>query len=248
MVKPKIKGIYAIFINDKPYVGQDSGIMQSKRFVNHLSFLKRDIHHNKEMQKDYNEYGIESVTYSILSFSENYTKDDLNALERHYIEELDTFNNGYNQTIGGIGMAGYPQSAESIEKRASQIRGENNPSAKLTNEQFFEIIGMFKQGATNDDVAEKYDLHSRYVSLIRHKKRFKELWMQVKDYEPTPSHKLKHERKFNYSMFLDIMNMIRNGCTNKDIEDKYSASSGTGSRIRNKILYKDYWEQYEETL
>ena len=97
---------------------------------------------------------------------------------------------------------------------------------------------------SNDEIGEKYNLHSRYVSLIRHKKRFASLWELVGDYEPIQSHSLKDKRKLSYDDFKDVINMLDSGETNASIERKYKLSSGTGSRIRNKKLYVDYWEKH----
>ena len=55
-------------------------------------------------------------------------------------------------------------------------KGEDRPTAKLTNEQAIELINDIKLGATTTQLATKYGLHSRYVSLIRHKKRWKHIW------------------------------------------------------------------------
>jgi hypothetical protein len=57
--------------------------------------------------------------------------------------------------------------------------GGRNSQAKLTDESaellIFDLIG----GITNDEAARKYNLHSRYVSLIRHKRRWKSLWERI---------------------------------------------------------------------
>lgn len=249
MANPKYKGIYLININGKSYIGQDSAIFSNKRFVNHLSYLNRDIHNNKRMQKDYNIYGEDKLTYTILTYSDEYTKEDLNELEEFYIKKYRSFEPeyGYNQTLGSIGMKGYKYSEESRKKRSEKMSGERNGNAKITNNQFYEMVDMFKEGYSNSQIAEIFNLHDRYVSLIRHKKRFKKLWENIDDYSPVKSQSNKDTRKINYEDFKEIMKMINNGSSNKNIEDRYNLSSGSGSRIRNGKAYKDYWEEYHTT-
>ena len=54
--------------------------------------------------------------------------------------------------------------------------GEENSMAKLSNKEAIELIELLKEGWSNNDLGEKFNLHPRYVSLIRHKRRWKKLW------------------------------------------------------------------------
>lgn len=243
MAKSQYKGIYVIHINSKPYVGKDSNIFQSNRLTSHINYLRKGIHHNKEMQNDYDEFGEESLIYTILCFSTNYSEDELRLLEQKYVGKLNSFNNGYNNTLGGVGMLGYKQSPEQLERKSIAMTGENNPTSKLTNKEFYQIVDFFKKGYTNDEIAELYNIHTRYVSLIRHKKRFKRLWEEV-NYTPSESTKGKESRNITYTTYIEIMNIIKNGGTNSEVERIYNLSSGTGSRLRHGKLYKDFFNKY----
>jgi len=57
--------------------------------------------------------------------------------------------------------------------------GENNSMSKITNEQFIEVVKMFKDGHTNRTIGNRYGLHPNYVSLIRHKKRWRKAWESI---------------------------------------------------------------------
>ena len=55
-----------------------------------------------------------------------------------------------------------------------------------------------------------YNLHPNYVSLIRHKKRYKYLWGKVQNYMPVKSeHQLKTRGRVTLEMFLDIVQMLQ---------------------------------------
>ena len=55
-------------------------------------------------------------------------------------------------------------------------KGETNSQAKITESQATEIINLILEGLSNIEIADIFDLHDRYVSLIRGKKRWIYLW------------------------------------------------------------------------
>jgi group I intron endonuclease len=59
-------------------------------------------------------YGLESFEYEVLFESVLLTNDELNILlnekEKHFIQMFDSFNNGYNLTLGGDGQIGFKHS------------------------------------------------------------------------------------------------------------------------------------------
>lgn len=55
-------------------------------------------------------------------------------------------------------------------------RGEEHYGSKLTELDAISLIEDLLSGLSNDTLASKYALHSRYISLIRHKKRWSHLW------------------------------------------------------------------------
>lgn len=97
-----MKGIYQIknIQNNKLYIGQSIDII--KRFQHHKSDLNTNKHYNKHLQAAWIKYGEQSFEFSILEEVEDINV--LNDLEIYYIEYLDTFYNGYNQTDGGSGV------------------------------------------------------------------------------------------------------------------------------------------------
>lgn len=115
-------GIYLFTnkINNKSYVGQSLDIR--RRFNKHM--LRMRNHWNYPLYNALNKYGLENFDYSILeTITSNKTVDikeltkKLNDLEVFYIQKYDSFNNGYNLTVGGESIAGYKFSEEACEKR-----------------------------------------------------------------------------------------------------------------------------------
>lgn len=55
-------------------------------------------------------------------------------------------------------------------------RGGDAYNSKVTESNVISMYDMFKNGYSNDQVSEIFNLHSRYVSLIRHGRRWKHLF------------------------------------------------------------------------
>ena len=55
-------------------------------------------------------------------------------------------------------------------------KGETNSQAKITESQAIDIIILILEGLSNIEIADVFNLHDRYISLIRGKKRWTYLW------------------------------------------------------------------------
>ena len=104
---PKSAGIYCIknTINGKCYIGQ--AIKLQKRLKAHFSSWNSPRYEHIVLYKAFKKYGIENFEVTVLaSFKDSLgwrTKVELDKLEKRYIEEYDSYNNGYNSTLGGDG-------------------------------------------------------------------------------------------------------------------------------------------------
>lgn len=84
---------------------------------------------NYPLYKALNKYGLEKFEYHIefILNPEGKTRkeieDELNNLEIKYIAKYDSFNNGYNLTIGGESISGYHQTEET-KQRLSEVTKE----------------------------------------------------------------------------------------------------------------------------
>lgn len=237
------KGIYALEINGRYYIGKDSVIHIQKRIKEHLLLLERGEHYNKYLQRAYFKYN-KKISWFVIEEHEEISNIDLSILERKMIKKYDSFTNGYNLTLGGEGMSGYKWSEEQKILGSERLRGEKNHQSKITKEEFLEIVDLLKDGKSNRFIGELFNLHDRYVSLIRHKKRYKYYW-EYSDYNAVKSNDVAailgnvSEREF-----LLIVDKMLKGYTNREIEDEHELPSGTASRIRNKKLYAVWWEKH----
>ena len=89
-------GIYKITntVNGKCYVGQSRDI--EARWAKHLSAYKSSP--EWELYRAFKKYGIAAFSFEVV---EECTIEELNEREIYWITQYDSFNNGYNMTLGG---------------------------------------------------------------------------------------------------------------------------------------------------
>ena len=104
-------GIYKIEnkVNSKVYIGQSIDI--ENRWKCHISYLSRGIHNNKHLQSAWDKYGKENFVFSVI---EECDIENLNKREIYWINNFDSYKNGYNLTLGGDG--GKTIEPETVEK------------------------------------------------------------------------------------------------------------------------------------
>ncbi|UBH07830.1 GIY-YIG nuclease family protein [Macrococcus armenti] len=88
--------IYAMrnTVNGKVYIGHTINL--EKRMKNHLYKLRKGIHINKEIQRDYNEYGEDVFEFEVITEVDNLKQSERINLENKYIELYQTKIFGYN--------------------------------------------------------------------------------------------------------------------------------------------------------
>lgn len=114
--------------------------------------------------------------------------------------------------------------------------GSQSHFAKINENDVSNIITEMIAGKPNSDIANKYGLHDRYVSLIRHKKRWPKVWENFKDVELPNSNKQPEYKDTNRSSIdidtqLKIIEELKTS-TNKAVADKYNLDPSVMSRVR----------------
>lgn len=124
-------GIYKITntTNGKCYIGQSRDI--EARWAKHLSAYKSSP--EWELYRAFKKYGIGAFSFEVI---EECTIEELNEREIYWIAHFDSFNNGYNMTLGGEACNGtndkvvyqYDLSGNFIKeyKSAHEAARENN--------------------------------------------------------------------------------------------------------------------------
>ena len=95
----KLGKIYIISntINNKVYIGQTIQTLK-KRFNGHCCYSKSDRSEYMYIKRAIHKYGRENFTIKLL---EECPIENLNEREIYWIKQYDSYNNGYNLTLGG---------------------------------------------------------------------------------------------------------------------------------------------------
>lgn len=93
-------------INNKKYIGKTESEV-AYRWKQHCrdSFLESHGDYNFPFHRAIRKYGIENFIVKCIDKSED--KEELKEKEKYWIQHYDTFNNGYNATLGGDGQTKY---------------------------------------------------------------------------------------------------------------------------------------------
>lgn len=106
----------ATFSNNKVYIGITSKSLK-RRISQHKSNAKKNSPY--KFHRAMNKYGFDSIDWEILNITT--TWEETQKLEKSYIQQLDTFKNGYNMTLGGDGQLGNTfKHTEEAKKKISE--------------------------------------------------------------------------------------------------------------------------------
>lgn len=204
MKKEKISGIYCIenLVNDKKYIGQSVNIVG--RWRQHLSKLRRNIHNNEHLQNAWNKY---NETYFKFYILEECNVEDMDNLERFYIEKYNTMNveYGYNHESGGNAKKiSSKETREKISKNHADVSMENNP---------------FYNKKHSKESIQKYMENPNYINR-KHKGTDSHMCTITEDV----ARKIKEH-------FSDNHEIYRGEIT--DIAKKYNTSTNIVSHIKN---------------
>ena len=97
-------------VNGKVYIGFDSN-WPNRVNIHRSSSKKQDYKFYRAIRK----YGWDNFKWDIIYQSKD-KEHTLKVMEKYFIEQYDSFNNGYNSTLGGDGTLGLILSEESRKK------------------------------------------------------------------------------------------------------------------------------------
>lgn len=120
-------------------------------------------------------------------------------------------------------------------------QGESHHSNKITEDQLLEMYQLFELGYNNDYVGDQFGLHSRYVSLIRHGKRWEHIYKRENKIFP----KSFTVGAYSLSKIVEAWEMLKQGHTNKVVSDAVGIEASCVSRLRSGNLWKDFIDFYE---
>lgn len=186
--------IYKIenIVNNKKYIGLTNNI--ARRRARHFTDLKCNRHDNSFLQKEFNIYGKENFTFSII-FEGDVSAKEIGDKEKYYINFYDSYKNGYNQNQGGN-------------------FGPSNGGSHLTQSDIFNILAalefMSRPGQVLSDI---YEVSRATISRIKrgvNHSQYKEEYYKLS----------LEERKNIYNIFCESADLISKKANSSKLKNK----------------------------
>ncbi|WP_088041536.1 GIY-YIG nuclease family protein [Bacillus sp. EAC] len=243
----KVKGIIyraTNTVNGKMYIGQTVKTLQV-RMVNHRSdamgkVSKSNYHFHRAIRR----YEFEAFEWEVIDEADNY--EDLNEKEKYWIDYYDTFNNGYNMTVGGEGSNGYIITEEDTLKRIKSqgvkpfilfdtegnIKGEYEVVKWVEKELEIPSGGIFSTLYNTAFSTTSYN-GTTYSAIYTDDFTHLAMWERI--YKINNPHKARGEdsamAKLTEKQVLEIIDLILDGFSYKEISNKYDIHVNTISSI-----------------
>ena len=201
--------------------------------------------YNNKFYQALRKYGLSSFKFELL---EECSVSELNEKEIYWINYYNTFENGYNSTLGGNNFSPNINLKETEEKRMltrnknNSLKSENHPRAKLKNEEVLKIRKRYILGENAKNIYEDYkDLYS-YDSFKRI--IFGYAYKNVGNIPPKETIRYTNKNKSIGKLNKDIVLSIRDDYstkkyTYKQLSIKYNLSISNIGKIVNFQLYKN---------
>lgn len=116
-------------------------------------------------------YGIKNINFDIIDYANDIK--ELKELEKYWIEKLDTYNNGYNLTLGGDGALGYKHTKE--QNKNSSDRHKRYFSNPENRKKQSEII---KQSYINNPELRNINSENKKTMWENNRKQIEERYLR----------------------------------------------------------------------
>lgn len=263
---PKCAGIYCIknTINNKYYIGQ--AIKLQKRLKAHWNNWQRPECEHIVLYKAFKKYGIENFEVTILkTFHDSLgwrTKIQLDELEKRYIKEYDSYNNGYNSTLGGDGgVLGYKHTEETkqhlkeirIKQELDKLEDSNNwikaKNVELNSELIFHNIKEASENTKIKDYTIRKCINKKQVlaNKIWIFAKYNEEFPEIPEFGTYEFDDFKNTQFKELSSKEEILDYIKENpsCTYGEISQNYNLCKKTFYNYRNELGIKS--EQRNDT-
>lgn len=137
--------------SNKCYIGQTIDLARRKKtFYNPNKYYS-----GHRLDNAIKKYEVENFQYEVIiqivESNREKLREKLDELEKFYIEKYNSYNNGYNMTLGGSGFKGCFQTEESRKKISEKAKGRISPmrGKHLTREQK-DILSKFAKTRTGE--------------------------------------------------------------------------------------------------
>ena len=241
--------IYKIenLLNHKIYIGLTNNIQRRKN--RHFSDLKRNVHDNKFLQKEYNLYKEDNFSFDVI-YSGEISYKEISNKEVEFIIAYDSYHNGYNQNSGGNfgpSNGGSQLIKKDVFNILAIIEFSSRPGQVLS--EIFGIsratVSRIKLGKSHDEFFNEYNKKT----LEERKQIFEEFSKEI-DFEERKANStiIKSKRKLSEEQVHCILyNYENKQITLNELARRLNIkSTNTFISIKNGLSYKDFNLTYQK--
>lgn len=219
-------------INGKMYVGKTFDIKH--RFETHMSDLKLNKHHSQKLQRAVNKYGIENFKFSYEQRNID-SEEELALLEIQEIEKYDSYQNGYNETLGREGhktVFSFEQSTL-LYQVLQRYKGINRLIAKYYDCDHTVVDQLAKNDLYSNVEYDEAQLEKLIQELNLSEDNLKENYIQ------------HNKKKLTQETCLELLSVImQKKGYDKTMCEIFGIDPKVTYRLKRGLIYKDFYLEY----
>lgn len=239
--------IYKIenLINHKKYIGLTNNIIRRRN--RHFVDLKRNVHDNSFLQKEFNIFGIDNFSFEKI-YEGDITPEEIGEKEKYYIKLYDSYYNGYNQNEGGNfgpSNGGSCLIKSDIFSICSALEFCSKPGQVLA--EIFNVtrttISRIKRKINHCEAIEEYE-----KLPMKERQKIYEIFCDSINFKEKKAHStiIKSKRKLTQEqVFMIYVNNEQNIIPKTYLCNMFNITSNTIYTILNQKSYQDYWQDYQ---
>ena len=221
-------------LSSKCYIGQTIRNIQ-QRFKEHI---KRDS--DTKLAKAFIKYGAENFNCELVEKIKDATPEKLNQAEEYWIKFYDSYNNGYNMTLGGFNL----ENAVNVLKKPIEKRNKDT----------YELIQVYESvsEAARELDAENFESIRKNICKCCNKNELHEVYGYRWNFVGEPIDKVKRGEKRKIPVLMcDLITgeVIREFPSAKDASLYFNKTNGgqitACCKGKNKTAYNYIWKYKE---
>lgn len=211
----------------KSYIGLTSRSLKfrQRKHLEEVNRGKFNYHFYKAIKK----YGWDDFVWTILDRTDDY--EELKQLEIYYIGKFNTYENGYNMTLGGQGSKGHKGKTGSENHKTTTTEGQAKEVVRL----------LFEGKLKHKEIAERVKVSQSVVNAIANGTTWKHLYdvpaSKARQRITTKGKHVKHLAKLTEEQVIEIKKDLQKGYLYKEIAAKYNVGTSTIGRIARGELW-----------